>query len=203
MAVSVFDLFKVGIGPSSSHTVGPMRAARLFALRLAADGVAARTARVQVHLYGSLGATGKGHGSDKAVLLGLAGTGLLVRWLVSLDIAPPWLAVTPSLAPAVVLPLVAAFLIGVHWGIMGLIAAWFAAYPLYLAISTWRTLPVIGVRLRDLVDGVDRIVGAVLYGDVADGPWYFELMQKRTDVATLRSKLLFGRAFCDGAGQAA
>ena len=52
-------------------------------------------------------------------------------------------------------------------------------------------------------DGVDRIVGAVLYGDVADGPWYFELMQKRTDVATLRSKLLFGRAFCDGAGQAA
>lgn len=52
-------------------------------------------------------------------------------------------------------------------------------------------------------DGVDRIVGAVLYGDVADGPWYFELMQKRTDVATLRNKLLFGRAFCDGAGQAA
>jgi L-serine dehydratase len=73
MAVSVFDLFKIGIGPSSSHTVGPMRAARLFALRLTADGVAARTARVQVHLYGSLGATGKGHGSDKAVLLGLAG----------------------------------------------------------------------------------------------------------------------------------
>jgi L-serine dehydratase len=73
MAVSVFDLFKIGIGPSSSHTVGPMRAARLFALRLAHDGVLARTARVQVLLYGSLGATGKGHGSDKAVLLGLAG----------------------------------------------------------------------------------------------------------------------------------
>lgn len=52
-------------------------------------------------------------------------------------------------------------------------------------------------------DGVDRIVGAVLYGDVADGPWYFELMQKRTDIAALRNKLLFGRAFCDGAGQAA
>ena len=52
-------------------------------------------------------------------------------------------------------------------------------------------------------EGVDRIIGAVLYGDVADGPWYFELMQKRTDVATLRNKLLFGRAFCDGAGQAA
>jgi len=73
MAVSVFDLFKIGIGPSSSHTVGPMRAARIFALRLAHDGVLARTARVQALLYGSLGATGKGHGSDKAVLLGLAG----------------------------------------------------------------------------------------------------------------------------------
>ncbi len=73
MAVSVFDLFKIGIGPSSSHTVGPMRAARLFVLRLAHDGVLANTARVQSQLYGSLGATGKGHGSDKAVLLGLAG----------------------------------------------------------------------------------------------------------------------------------
>jgi L-serine dehydratase len=73
MAVSVFDLFKIGIGPSSSHTVGPMRAARIFALRLAHDGLAARTARVKAELYGSLGATGKGHGSDKAVLLGLAG----------------------------------------------------------------------------------------------------------------------------------
>ena len=73
MAVSVFDLFKIGIGPSSSHTVGPMRAARLFALRLAHDGLLAGAARVQCQLYGSLGATGKGHGSDKAVLLGLAG----------------------------------------------------------------------------------------------------------------------------------
>src|SRR5262245_33420842 len=73
MAVSVFDLFKIGIGPSSSHTVGPMRAARLFALRLAHDGLAARAVRVKAELYGSLGATGKGHGSDKAVLLGLAG----------------------------------------------------------------------------------------------------------------------------------
>ncbi|MFO1329369.1 MAG: L-serine ammonia-lyase [Rubrivivax sp.] len=73
MAVSVFDLFKVGIGPSSSHTVGPMRAARLFALRLEHDAVLPRVARVRVDLYGSLGATGKGHGSDKAVLLGLAG----------------------------------------------------------------------------------------------------------------------------------
>jgi L-serine dehydratase len=73
MAVSVFDLFKIGIGPSSSHTVGPMRAARMFASRLDHDGVLARVARVQSQLYGSLGATGKGHGSDKAVLLGLAG----------------------------------------------------------------------------------------------------------------------------------
>ena len=73
MAVSVFDLFKIGIGPSSSHTVGPMRAARLFALRLKHDGLLESTARVCSQLYGSLGATGKGHGSDKAVLLGLMG----------------------------------------------------------------------------------------------------------------------------------
>ena len=73
MAVSVFDLFKIGIGPSSSHTVGPMRAARLFAQRLAHDGQLERTVRVTAALYGSLGATGKGHGSDKAVLLGLMG----------------------------------------------------------------------------------------------------------------------------------
>src|SRR3989475_1838459 len=73
MAVSVFDLFKIGIGPSSSHTVGPMRAARLFALRLQHDGMLNATQRVKSELYGSLGATGKGHGSDKAVLLGLAG----------------------------------------------------------------------------------------------------------------------------------
>ena len=73
MAVSVFDLFKIGIGPSSSHTVGPMRAARLFARQLQHDGLLARTARVRSQLYGSLGATGKGHGTDKAVLLGLAG----------------------------------------------------------------------------------------------------------------------------------
>ena len=73
MAVSVFDLFKIGIGPSSSHTVGPMRAARMFVQRLAHDGQIAATARVRVELYGSLGATGKGHGSDKAVILGLSG----------------------------------------------------------------------------------------------------------------------------------
>ena len=73
MAVSVFDLFKIGIGPSSSHTVGPMRAARMFALRLEHEGLLGAAARVRAQLYGSLGATGKGHGSDKAVLLGLAG----------------------------------------------------------------------------------------------------------------------------------
>jgi L-serine dehydratase len=71
MALSVFDLFKIGIGPSSSHTVGPMRAARQFAARL--DGLRDRVARISVTLYGSLGATGKGHGSDKAILLGLCG----------------------------------------------------------------------------------------------------------------------------------
>ena len=73
MAVSVFDLFKIGIGPSSSHTVGPMRAARLFALRLQHEGLLPRVHRMQADLFGSLGATGKGHGSDKAVLLGLLG----------------------------------------------------------------------------------------------------------------------------------
>ncbi|MGH3661227.1 MAG: L-serine ammonia-lyase [Micromonosporaceae bacterium] len=71
--ISVFDLFKIGIGPSSSHTVGPMRAARMFAAGLKADGSLAQTARVKAELYGSLGATGHGHGSEKAVLLGLAG----------------------------------------------------------------------------------------------------------------------------------
>ncbi|SOY53210.1 L-serine deaminase I [Cupriavidus taiwanensis] len=73
MAVSVFDLFKVGIGPSSSHTVGPMRAALMFAQGLERDGLLAQVASVRVELYGSLGATGKGHGTDKGVILGLMG----------------------------------------------------------------------------------------------------------------------------------
>jgi len=73
MALSVFDLFKIGIGPSSSHTVGPMKAARLFAVRLQDAQWLDRVARISVALYGSLGATGKGHGSDKAILLGLSG----------------------------------------------------------------------------------------------------------------------------------
>ncbi|HTX28813.1 MAG TPA: L-serine ammonia-lyase [Streptosporangiaceae bacterium] len=73
MAISVFDLFKVGIGPSSSHTVGPMKAARMFADHLRDDGLLPSVRTVRVCLYGSLGLTGKGHGSDKAVLLGLEG----------------------------------------------------------------------------------------------------------------------------------
>ncbi|MET9068772.1 L-serine ammonia-lyase [Streptosporangium sandarakinum] len=73
MAISVFDLFKIGIGPSSSHTGGPMAAAHRFARGLAQDGLLDKTARVEAILYGSLGLTGKGHGSDKAVLLGLSG----------------------------------------------------------------------------------------------------------------------------------
>ena len=73
MAISVFDLFKIGIGPSSSHTVGPMRAARMFALALERDQLLDSTAGVKCELYGSLGATGKGHGSDIAVMLGLMG----------------------------------------------------------------------------------------------------------------------------------
>src|SRR6476646_582225 len=73
MAISVFDLFSIGIGPSSSHTVGPMRAARTFALGLETDGVLADVVRVRAELFGSLGATGHGHGSDRAVILGLEG----------------------------------------------------------------------------------------------------------------------------------
>ena len=88
MAVSVFDLFKVGIGPSSSHTVGPMRAARLFASRLGTDGLLGSTARVTAELFGSLGATGRGHGSDKAVLLGLMGH---EPDTVDVDAIPGWL----------------------------------------------------------------------------------------------------------------
>jgi L-serine dehydratase len=70
---SLFDLFKIGIGPSSSHTVGPMRAARRFAVELEAAGLLATTARVTVDLYGSLALTGHGHGTDRAILLGLLG----------------------------------------------------------------------------------------------------------------------------------
>ncbi|MDH6607165.1 L-serine dehydratase [Streptomyces sp. SAI-208] len=73
MAISVFDLFSIGIGPSSSHTVGPMRAARMFARRLRNEDLLPSVASVRCELYGSLGATGHGHGTPKAVLLGLEG----------------------------------------------------------------------------------------------------------------------------------
>ena len=88
MAISVFDLFKVGIGPSSSHTVGPMRAARLFALRLQREDLLSRVAKVRCQLLGSLGATGRGHGSDRAVQLGLMGH---EPDSVDLDAIPLWL----------------------------------------------------------------------------------------------------------------
>ncbi len=73
MVLSVFDIFKIGIGPSSSHTVGPMRAARRFVEALEGHGLFERVARVTAELYGSLGHTGKGHGTDVAVQLGLEG----------------------------------------------------------------------------------------------------------------------------------
>ena len=73
MAISVFEIFTIGIGPSSSHTIGPMRAANWFVNELSGAGSLENVARVKVDLYGSLGATGKGHGSDRAVLLGLEG----------------------------------------------------------------------------------------------------------------------------------
>lgn len=73
MALSVLDLFSIGIGPSSSHTVGPMRAATRFIADLDEAGLFDRTARVRVELFGSLALTGKGHGSDKASILGLLG----------------------------------------------------------------------------------------------------------------------------------
>ena len=73
MAISAFDLFKVGIGPSSSHTVGPMLAANQFSTMLQSSGLLPQVSRIQAEMFGSLGATGKGHGTPKAVLLGLEG----------------------------------------------------------------------------------------------------------------------------------
>ena len=70
-AISIFDIFKIGIGPSSSHTVGPMKAAREFSFQL--DLFSDRVASVQVTLHGSLAYTGKGHGTDSAIVLGLMG----------------------------------------------------------------------------------------------------------------------------------
>lgn len=73
MAISVFNLFSIGIGPSSSHTVGPMRAARQFVLNLEKEGLLPQVHRIKTDLYGSLALTGKGHGTDLAILLGLEG----------------------------------------------------------------------------------------------------------------------------------
>ena len=73
MAVSVFELFKIGIGPSSSHTVGPMLAAHTFVQRLQSSNLLNQVESLQITLFGSLAFTGRGHGTDKAVLLGLSG----------------------------------------------------------------------------------------------------------------------------------
>ena len=73
MAISVFDLFKIGIGPSSSHTVGPMRAAAMFARSLDDAGILPEVVRIRAEMFGSLGATGRGHGTPRAVMLGLEG----------------------------------------------------------------------------------------------------------------------------------
>ena len=70
---SLFELFKIGIGPSSSHTMGPMRAALRFARELESTGLTPKTASIRVDLYGSLALTGHGHGTDRAILLGLSG----------------------------------------------------------------------------------------------------------------------------------
>lgn len=73
MAISVFNLFSIGMGPSSSHTVGPMRAARQYILNLEKAGLLPKVALVKVDLYGSLALTGKGHATDIAIMLGLEG----------------------------------------------------------------------------------------------------------------------------------
>ena len=92
--LSVFDMFRIGIGPSSSHTVGPMRAGLAFTTELAA---LAQPARIAVDLYGSLGATGRGHSTDRAVLLGLAGHDPETVAIDVVDALLPALAATGSL----------------------------------------------------------------------------------------------------------
>ena len=86
MAVSTFDLYKIGIGPSSSHTVGPMRASARFVEQwLVESGRLAEVARIRAEVFGSLALTGRGHGTDKAVLMGLEG-----HWpnLIDPDVIP-------------------------------------------------------------------------------------------------------------------
>ena len=90
MAVSTFDLYKIGIGPSSSHTVGPMRAAARFVEHhLAEAGRLGDVARVRAEVFGSLALTGRGHGTDKAVLMGLEGH---MPNLIDPDVIPAALA---------------------------------------------------------------------------------------------------------------
>ena len=71
--ISVFDLFKIGVGPSSSHTVGPMKAAAAFAAGLRRGGTLERVETIEATLFGSLAFTGRGHATDRAVILGLSG----------------------------------------------------------------------------------------------------------------------------------
>ncbi|MGL5554476.1 MAG: serine dehydratase beta chain, partial [Aeromonas veronii] len=87
--ISVFDLFSIGIGPSSSHTVGPMRASYAFVQQLKLQGHLPLVTRVEVECYGSLGQTGKGHGTGKAIILGLSG---FEPELVDIDAIPAILA---------------------------------------------------------------------------------------------------------------
>ena len=73
MSISVFDMFSIGIGPSSSHTVGPMRAAYAFVQQLHDSGLLNQLVRIQIDVYGSLALTGKGHSTDVAIINGLQG----------------------------------------------------------------------------------------------------------------------------------
>ena len=87
--ISVFDMFKIGIGPSSSHTVGPMKAGKLFVDMLSAQQLLSQTTRVTVDIYGSLSLTGKGHHTDTAIIMGLAGES---PDTVNIDSLPAFLA---------------------------------------------------------------------------------------------------------------
>ena len=84
--ISVFDMFKIGIGPSSSHTLGPWRAAKLFLESLEKNGLTMSVCAIQVHLFGSLAKTGKGHGTDIAIELGLCD--LILSLLMSTALHP-------------------------------------------------------------------------------------------------------------------
>jgi L-serine dehydratase len=88
-SLSVFDIFKIGVGPSSSHTLGPWRAAQQFVARCRDLGLFDRIVRVRVELFGSLAKTGKGHGTDLAVLLGLLGADPVVLTTTDLNLFPP------------------------------------------------------------------------------------------------------------------